>query len=90
MFAFFSCKSTSEKDDKALFKSYCVTCHGVSGDLKTNGAIDLKTSSLSLEERMLVISKGRNIIPAFESTLSHDEIKKLAEYTFTLSANGKK
>lgn len=86
----FSCSSNIDKGAKSLYKSYCVTCHGITGDLKTNGAIDLKLSSLTLDERIVVIKKGRNIMPSFESTLSQDEIKKIAEFTFTLNQNGSK
>jgi len=71
-------------DTKKLFRKYCVTCHGIDGSLKTNGAVDLRYSVLNLEERVLVISKGRNVMTAFEGVLTSDEINSIAKYTFEL------
>ncbi|MBK9717163.1 MAG: c-type cytochrome [Saprospiraceae bacterium] len=56
------------QNGKTLFKQYCVTCHGINGDLKTNGAIDLKHSVLTLDERILVITKGRNIMTSLKTS----------------------
>ena len=72
------------QNGKTLFKQYCVTCHGINGDLKTNGAIDLKHSVLTLDERILVITKGRNIMTSFENKLTTKQIKSVAEYSIQL------
>jgi mono/diheme cytochrome c family protein len=79
-----SCNSDSQRpltDGKSLYKQYCVNCHGIDGSLRTNGAIDLRYSVLSLEEKMLVISKGRNVMTAFEKQLSPEQIIAVANYT---------
>ncbi|HRI33863.1 MAG TPA: hypothetical protein PLD02_08915, partial [Saprospiraceae bacterium] len=53
-------------------------------DLKTNGAIDLKHSILTLDERILVITKGRNIMTSFENRLTTQQIRSVAEYSIQL------
>lgn len=67
----------------ALFKQYCSNCHGLDGNLAINGAVKLQFSSLSLEERKLVISQGRNAMTGFSKILSPEEIDSIANYTLT-------
>jgi len=71
-------------DGKKIYKTYCVTCHGAQGNMGVAGAFDLTTSSLSLEERIMVITKGRNTMTPFESVLSPEKIKAVAEYSVQL------
>jgi mono/diheme cytochrome c family protein len=75
---------TNSQSGKVLYKQYCVACHGINGNLKTNGAIDLTHSVLTLEERILVITKGRNIMTAFENRLTTDQIRAVAEFSIQL------
>ena len=70
---------------RQIFRKHCVLCHGARGDLKLNGAKDLGESQLSLEERVLIITKGRNVMTPFERVLSAEEIEAVARYTFTFS-----
>lgn len=66
-----------------VFKTHCQLCHGADGKLGLNGAKDFTTSPLSLDERIQVITKGRNTMLAYENTLSPEEIKAVAKYTLT-------
>ncbi len=50
----------------------------------TNGARNLKQSTLSLEERIMIIRDGRNVMTSFREKLSNDQIRKVAEHTLTL------
>ena len=77
---------TNTFDGKTLYKKYCVNCHGIDGSLKTNGAIDLRYSTLSLDEKILVITKGRNVMTSFEKQISPGQINAVARYTETLKA----
>ena len=72
-------------DGEALYKTYCVTCHGLYGDMGASGAYNLQESKLSLEERIAVITNGRKAMTAFESLLDKKEIKAVAKYTMKLS-----
>ncbi len=73
-------------DGEKLYKTYCVTCHGLYGDMKGNGAIDLTKSELSLEDRIKVVTEGRTgtVMVGFKSLLDEAKIKALAEHTLTL------
>lgn len=71
-------------DGEKIYKNYCVTCHGVYGDMGASGAHDLSKSELTLDERVQVISKGRNTMTPFEGLLSGEKIKAVAEYTLNL------
>jgi cytochrome c6 len=88
-------KSTSENttpvpavetaiNGQKIFKVSCAICHGNDGKLGANGSKDLTKSMLSLEERIIMITKGKNTMPAQEGILTPDEIKAVAEYSMTL------
>jgi mono/diheme cytochrome c family protein len=72
------------EDGEKIYKTYCVTCHGLYGNMGGSGAFDLTQSELSLDERIEVITKGRNVMIAFESLMSEEKIKAVAAYTLTL------
>ncbi|MCB0687445.1 MAG: cytochrome c [Saprospiraceae bacterium] len=74
-------------DNKAAgektFKTYCITCHGIDGKLGLNGAKDLSLSELTLDERITQVTKGKGLMTPFEGILTEDQIKQVAEFTFT-------
>ncbi len=74
----------AEPDGMAIFKKYCVACHGADGKLGLNGARDLSQSALTLEERVSMVTKGKNMMTPFGEILSQEEIRAVAEYTQTL------
>ena len=59
-------------------------CHGDDGKLGLNNSKDLTVSKLTIEERVDIVTNGRNTMVGFSSLLDEDEIKAVAEYTFTL------
>jgi mono/diheme cytochrome c family protein len=71
-------------DGGKIYKTYCVACHGLYGDMGASGAFNLQTSALAVEERVQVITKGRNVMTPFESILTPEQIQAVAEYTMTL------
>jgi len=84
-----SSKSTAAAEVKPngekIYKQYCITCHGLYGDMGASGAYNLKESKLLLEERIAVITNGRNAMTPFKSLLDKKEIKAVAKYTMELS-----
>ncbi len=78
---------TPKVDGEKIYKTYCVTCHGVYGDMGASGAHDLTVSTLSLEERIEVITNGRNTMTPFKDLLSEEKIRAVAEYTLKLKKN---
>jgi len=79
-----SAKPAKKIDGAKVYKTYCVTCHGLYGDMGGSGAFDLTKSVLPLEERIQVITKGRNLMTPFEGLLSKKKIRAVAEHVETL------
>lgn len=79
---------------KALFDLACKSCHGAEGLGNGPAAGGLSVPSLvtpgvqaaSDEELRLVITRGRNAMPAFGDRLSEDAIVALVEHIRSLSA----
>jgi len=71
-------------DGKKIFKINCVLCHGADGKLGINGSKDLTKSTVSLEDAITQITKGKGLMAAYEPILSKEEIKAVAEYTISL------
>jgi cytochrome c6 len=67
-----------------IFRKNCVTCHGADGRLGLSGAKDLTQSDLSLEDRMVLIAKGRGLMTPFEGMLTPEQIAAVAQYTMEL------
>ena len=80
-------KPAKKIDGAKIYKTYCVTCHGIYGDMGGSGAFDLTVTELNLEERIEVITKGRNLMTPFEGLLSEEKIKAVAEYIEELKKN---
>ena len=71
-------------DGAKIYKQYCVTCHGLYGDMGASGAFNLTVSTLTVEQRIQVITNGRNAMTGFGALLSPDKIKAVAKYTLEL------
>ncbi|MEY3051074.1 MAG: hypothetical protein RLY31_859 [Bacteroidota bacterium] len=67
-------------DGEKIYKTYCVTCHGVYGDMGASGAFNLQTSQLSLKERIEVVTNGRNAMTPFKGLLNEEKIEAVAKY----------
>ena len=78
--------ATPKPNGEKIYKQYCVACHGLYGDMGASGAYDLTSSALTVEERITVITNGRNTMTAFEAILEEEEIAAVANYTLTLKA----
>ncbi len=76
--------AVAAEDGEKIYKMYCVVCHGIYGDQGNNGAFNLATSTLTAEERVQVITNGRNTMASFANILDEAKIKAVAEYTTTL------
>jgi cytochrome c6 len=71
----------SKADGTAVFKKYCVACHGIDGKLAMNGAKDITLSTLNTAERAAHISHGKGIMPPFKDVLSAEELDAVVKYT---------
>lgn len=88
VFSVYACGGSSSKatdiDAAKLFKLNCQLCHGANGALGANGSKNLQISPLTMDERINVITNGKNTMTPYKDLLSKEEIKALAEYTFKL------
>lgn len=82
-------KTTVAVDGKEVYNKNCVICHGTKGDMGSSGAANLTVSKLNLEERIAVITNGRNTMAAYKDLLKEEEIKAVAEYTMKLTKEAK-
>jgi mono/diheme cytochrome c family protein len=78
--------SAQPAEGAKLYKLHCVTCHGLYGDMGAAGAFNLQQSKLTLDQRVEVITKGRNTMTGFQNLLSPEKIKLIAEYTLQLKS----
>ena len=93
-YLFLSCNSSTKKETvpknssnltgQESYVKNCSACHGNDGNMGLAGAKRLPESALTQQEREKIISNGKNNMPAFKDKLNPEEIKKVAEYTFTL------
>ncbi len=75
-----------EIDAKRIWKIRCIACHGLYGDMGTNGAANLQDSDKSMEYRINIITNGseNGVMTAFGDILDEDEIKAMAQYTMDM------
>jgi mono/diheme cytochrome c family protein len=71
-------------EGKAAYDTYCASCHGADGKLMLAGAKDLSTSTMDYNSMLLLVSHGKNAMPAFSSVLSEEQIEKTVKYVETL------
>lgn len=70
-------------EGKQIFEEKCTLCHGSDGKLGLNGAKDLTVSQMGHNDIISLIANGKNSMPAFNSTLSQEQIEAVAAYVET-------
>lgn len=70
----------SQAEVKRIYQMKCSICHGTDGKLMIGGAPDLSISTISLEERIALITYGKETMPPQKDILSAEEIKAVAAY----------
>ncbi|MCB9285261.1 MAG: c-type cytochrome [Lewinellaceae bacterium] len=88
-----ACTTLNAEDSKAegeqLYRTYCVACHGAKGNMGGSGAFDLTVSPLTLDQRIEVITNGRNAMASFKTMIPPSKIRAVAEYTMQLKPSMK-
>ena len=79
----------SEIDVEKLWKVRCIACHGLYGDMGTNGAANLQEVTSTFDYRVNIITNGSEsgIMTPFGDILSEEEIEALARYTMSFNEN---
>ena len=74
-------------DTKKIWKIRCIACHGLYGDMGTNGAANLQESTKDMAYRVNIITNGseNGVMTAFGEILSPEEIQAMAQYTMTFN-----
>ena len=70
---------------KDLYTTTCVVCHGPTGLGGTHGGAKL-TRALTAEAITVVLTRGRNDMPAFGSALAADQLQDLTGYVLQVAA----
>lgn len=78
-------QTSGAPDGEAIYKKYCILCHGSDGKLGLNGSKDLTVSQLTLEERIVQVTNGKNTMTPYQGILSPEEIKAVSEFSMTLT-----
>lgn len=78
-------KQIDLKMGENIWKTNCVICHGHDGKLSVNGAKDLALSKMNVEERIVLITEGKNQMLPFKSLLSEEKIEAVAHYSLKFS-----
>ncbi len=82
--------SNSDGDlGQSVFKKNCKLCHGADGKQMLNGAKDLNLSTMTLEERINIITNGKKVMVPFKDVLTAEQIKAVAQYTKDTFKSGK-
>ena len=71
-------------DGAEVYKANCLVCHGEDGALMLADAKDLSISTLSVEERVDLITNGVGMMMPYKGILDDAAIKAVAEYTMSL------
>jgi mono/diheme cytochrome c family protein len=75
---------TALANAKVIYKQQCGACHGENGKKGISNAADLSVSTLSLEERKIIILQGKGIMPGYQGQITEQEAEELAAFTQTL------
>lgn len=75
-----SVAEVSEAQARSLYIRKCSLCHGDDGKLGASKSPDLSVSSMSLEERIALITYGKGTMPGQKGILNKAEIAAVARY----------
>lgn len=76
-------EKTMAVSGKEIFTQKCASCHGDNGKLALNGAKDLSLTQLDHTKIVAIIKDGKNMMAAYKSTLSAEQIEAVASYIET-------
>tara|TARA_X000000950_G_scaffold281220_1_gene377412 strand:+ start:526 stop:870 length:345 start_codon:yes stop_codon:yes gene_type:complete len=70
----------SEVQARSLYTRKCSLCHGDDGKLMASKSPDLSLSTMTLAERVALITYGKGTMPAQKGALNKAEITAVAKY----------
>ncbi len=75
--------SNSLEAGKIIYQEKCMQCHGSDGAAGISGAKVLGQTGLTADEQKALLISGKNSMPAFEGTLSDEQMTAVVEYVAT-------
>jgi cytochrome c6 len=93
---FLAAMPANAQDAAALYKAKCAACHGADGKANTPagkqmGARDFASPDVQKEsddDLVAIVTKGKNKMPAYGSSLKDPQIKDLIAYVRGLAKKG--
>ena len=79
-------RAANKEKGKELYTTTCVVCHGESGKGGSHGGAPF-TPKLTREAIALVVTTGRNDMPAFGTAFTPDTLQDLTAYVLELAAH---
>ena len=73
-------RTVSEAEARSLYIRKCSLCHGDDGDLGASKSPMLSASTLSMDERVALITYGKGTMPGQKGVLDRVEIQAVARY----------
>ncbi len=75
--------AAADIDTDRIWKIRCIACHGLNGDMGTNGAANLQEATSDLAYRVNIITNGseNGVMTAFKDILTPEEIEAMARHT---------
>ena len=75
--------AAADIDTDRIWKVRCIACHGLNGDMGTNGAANLQVATSDLDYRVNIITNGseNGVMTAFKDILTEEEIVAMAKHT---------
>lgn len=73
----------SARSGKDLYEQNCSKCHGYDGTKGKFGAKNLRNSVLTDEQSVMIIQKGKGIMPSWEKKLTSEQIHAIISYIKT-------
>ena len=81
--------AAEQPDGKALYTTYCVSCHGADGHNDRNGAVPAMrlaaANTLSEQEWNPLVLNGRGQMPGFHDRLTDTQLRALRAYVHALT-----
>ncbi|HEY3141457.1 MAG TPA: PQQ-binding-like beta-propeller repeat protein [Acidimicrobiales bacterium] len=74
-------------DGAEIYRQSCAACHGPEGQGGRGPSLEGIDQRMSLDEHLAVVQKGRGNMPAWEDSLTPEEIDAVVEYERTVLAN---
>ena len=77
-------KAITSIEGKEIYETKCISCHGADGKLGMSGSKDLTVSQMKPEEKIDLITNGKNAMKGYKDVLTAEQIDAVTVYTETL------